>query len=333
MATRRPPRYVPKDSSRRRLWIYIAVAAFIIADIVLILWALGSTRSNADAAEPRSIAPVTEPAAVEPDETKPPIATPNPTPKPVDTEITPVSSSRILTALDATTAWRATTGACPQATASPELTTNGGATWKSTNATGPAKVTALQRIMVTSEKVASMIGLSQADCAPQFVKTFIAGDNYASYPKELGSAWYVDPADRARLHSPSGDNAAPCDVVVALATQDTKSAAVLCDNGQGYTTTDAAGSWFGPAAVPGAIALAAIDSGYLAASAGRADCAGVQVLSLTNDLVATPIGCYPVVGPVGTLAGKVALSHASGTTWLWAGNSLVRSTDNGATWQ
>lgn len=331
MTTRRPPRYVPKDTSRRRLWIYVAVGAFIFADILLIVWALGAARSNADAAEPRPFSPVVEPAVVEPVETTFPTATPKPTP--VDTQVVPVPATRILAALDANTAWRATTGACPEATASPELTTDGGATWKSTNATGPAKVTALQRIMVTSEKVASMVGLAQANCAPQFVKTFIAGDNYASYPKELDSAWYVDPADRARVHSPTGDHAAPCDAVVALAPRDSKSAAVLCANGQGYTTADTASSWSGPATIPGAIALAAVDTGYFAASAGRADCAGVQILSLTNELASTPIGCYPLVEPAETLSGNVALSHASGTIWLWAASSLVRSADNGATWR
>jgi hypothetical protein len=335
MATRRPRRFVPKDSSRRRAWIYVAVGVFILADTLLIVWALGATRSNAEAAEPRPVPPVVVPVETRaPVESTRPTPTPKPTTKAADTKVTPLPATRILAALDGTTAWRATTGVCPDATASPELTTDGGVTWKSTNATGPAKVTALQRIMVTSEKVASMVGLAQAGCSPQFVKTFIAGDNYASYPEELDSVWYIDPANRAVVHSPSGDQTAPCDMVVALASHDAKAAVVLCANGQSFATADGAATWSRPVALPGAIAITAADSGYLAAAAaGRADCAGVQILSLTNDLVPTPVGCYPMVEAVDTLAGNVALSPAAGTLWLWAQNSLVRSTDNGATWQ
>jgi hypothetical protein len=323
---------VPRDSSRRRLWVYIAVAVFIIADIVLILWALNSNRADATSARPASAVVETAPPVVEPVET----TSPTPHPLATDAPVTPVASSRVLAAFDATTAWRATTGACPDTAAAPELTTNGGVTWKTTDATGPAKVTALQSIMVSSAKVASMVGLAQAGCAPQFVKTFIAGDNYASYPKELDSAWYVDPANRARVHSPAGDQSAPCEVVVALASRDPKAAAVLCAKGQFFATTDAAATWSKSVALPGAIALTATGSGYLVASAGRADCTGVQVVALTDDLALaqTHSGCYPLVQPVeANLPGNVAVSAADATIWLWVGDKLVRSSDNGTTWK
>jgi hypothetical protein len=331
MATRRPPRYVPRDSSSRRVWIYIAVAVFVLADIILILWALTSNRADATSARPARAVVETAPPVVEHVET----TSPTPQPLATDTPVTPVASTRILAALDATTAWRATTGACPDTAAAPELTTNGGVTWKTTDATEPAKVTALQSIMVSSAKVASMVGLAQAGCAPQFVKTFIAGDNYASYPKELDSAWYVDPANRARVHSPAGDQSAPCDAVVTLAPRDAEAAAVLCANGGVYATSDGAASWSPPATVSGAISLTATESGYLAAVAGRAACAGVQVLSITNDLASAPgpAGCFPVVEPAETLSENVAMSAAHATIWLWAGNMLVRSSDSGSTWR
>jgi hypothetical protein len=330
MATRRPPRYVPKDSSRRRLWIYLAVALFIIADIVLILWALGSTRTNADATEPQSVVAATESTVVEPTHT----ASPTPEPVATDTPITLVPPTRILAALDATTAWRATTGACPDAVAAPEVTTDAGATWKTTDATGPAKVTALQRIVVRNAKVASMVGFAQSDCAPQFVKTFIAGDNYASYPKELPSAWYVDPANRASIHSPEGDHIAPCDSVVTLAPRDDNAAAVLCSNGDAFTTMNAAATWSSAVKVAGAVTLTASQTGYSAASVGQAGCAGVDIYSLTTELVSTTSACFPVVEPVeALLARSVAISAAGGTIWLWVGDAVVRSSDDGASWQ
>lgn len=46
----KPPRHVPRDTSRRRVWVYIAVTAFVAVDVLLIALALGSTRAT-DAAE------------------------------------------------------------------------------------------------------------------------------------------------------------------------------------------------------------------------------------------------------------------------------------------
>ena len=39
----KPPRHIPRDTSRRRMSVYIAVAAFFAVDILLIVLALGST--------------------------------------------------------------------------------------------------------------------------------------------------------------------------------------------------------------------------------------------------------------------------------------------------
>jgi hypothetical protein len=47
----------------------------------------------------------------------------------------------------------------------------------------------------------------------------------------------------------------------------------------------------------------------------------------------TQNGCLPLVESVETLLGNVALSESVGTTWLWAGGTVKRSSDGGATWQ
>ena len=324
----RPSRYIPRDTSRRRIWVYLAVGAFIAVDILLIVLALGSARPGAEV-EARQTTPTIDAVA----STSAPTPTATPAPAPSAEVVLPLPTTRLLGAVDENTAWRAATGDCPATPASPELTTDGGATWKTTNATGPAKVTALQRLMVTSESVVEMVGLAKSDCAPQFVKTFVAGDNYSASSDKTAATWFVDPADRATVHSPAGDATAPCDAVVALAVRDDESAAVLCSDGSLFDTTDAAKTWSSPVTLAGAVAMTTTDTGYLAATVGRAECAGVQLLTLTPDLESSGAGCFTSGASPASLSGSVAVSSAADTLWLWAGDAFVRSADGGATWK
>ncbi|TFC12019.1 hypothetical protein E3O19_13785 [Cryobacterium algoritolerans] len=325
----KPPRHVPRDTSRRRVWVYVAVATFVAADLILIVLALGSTRATDAAEVSRPIPTFSAASAV--DAAAAPTPTATPTATPAATTVLPLPPTRLLDAVDGQTAWRAQTGPCPATPASPELTTNGGATWKKTDATGTAKVTALQSLMVTSESVVEMVGLAKSDCAPQFVKTFVSGDNYSSYSDKLAGTWFVDPADRATIHSPSGSAKAPCDAVVTLAVRDDKSAAALCADGRLFSTVDAA-AWSPASALPGVVSITDTDTGYLAAAVGRSECAGVQLITLAPARESTEAGCFKAAVQPSGLTGNIAVSGAVGTVWLWAGDAFVRSSDGGATW-
>ena len=174
MAAPKYKRHVPKDGSRHRFFTYVAVALFVLVDVALIGWALNSTR-GAPAAPQALELPVATTLQVESTETP----TPEPTAAaPTFTLAEAVTPTRIITALNATTAWRAETGPCPATPAEPEYTLDGGVTWTTTDATGPTGVTAIQSITVEADGIASMVALAGTDCAPEFVKTFVAGDNY-----------------------------------------------------------------------------------------------------------------------------------------------------------
>ena len=315
-----------RDFSEHHRLTYVAIAVFLLADIGLIGLALASSRSANSASKPGPIPTfeATAPSSA---------AAVRPTPTPSPTATSPAAvPTRILSAFNASTAWRATTGACPATAASPQLSTDSGATWKTMDATGATKVTALQRIIVGSAASATMIGFSQVGCAPELVKTFVSGRNFASYPKELASAWYVNPATRGSVHSPSGDRPAPCPTVVAIAPSDATSAAVLCADHTVYATVDAAVTWSPPIPVFGASNLAVSTQGYLATAAADSRCAGVRLVTLAgNPLATTTTACLPLAAapPVD----QVAVSQAAGTLWVWAGDSLKRSGDGGATWQ
>jgi hypothetical protein len=317
----RPRRYTPRDSSRRRLWIYLAVIAFVLIDVLLISWALG-TRTSGTLATTAGPIPTFAPEAS---------ATPTPTAAPPSVV---VPSTRILSALDGSTAWRATTGECPAAPASPEVTRDSGAAWQETDATAEVGISALQKLTVVSDSQIELVGLSSVDCAPQFARSFVDGDDYSMAPNLLDDQWYVDPADRAAVQTPFGSVSAPCESVVALAARTDTESAVLCADTQIFSTQDAGGTWSNSVTIGGAVNLAVTEMGYVIATVGLPECAGVQLIALSvNPTTATPTGCLPVDEPAETMQGNVAVSEAAGTLWVWAGDSVMRSIDQGTTWQ
>lgn len=330
---------VDGDAATRRRWLVIAgVTALVLLDVILVVWVLGRPQtSEAGSQEPITGAPSSGVTA-EPDadggETDPDVEPSEDPDGPAAIE--PVASgpaARILTALDGDVAWRATTGECPAATASPEFSTDGGASWTTTDATGPTGVTALQRIIVSSADVAAMVGAAPDGCEPTLIRTYVAGDNYEDYPAEVAAAWHVDPADRASVNAPGGVVEAPCAAVVAIAAASDAAAAVLCADGTMATTTDAGAAWSTPVAVAGAQAVAPTSGGYVVARLGGTSCTGVGIAVVDADgASATESGCLSVSGDLASLAGQIAVSDGDGTLWLWAGEALARSTDRGATW-
>jgi hypothetical protein len=316
----RPPRHVPRDSSRRRIWIYLAVVAFVLVDIFLISWALGArtTPTSATTAGPiPSFSPQSS-------------AAPTPT---AQTPTVAVPPTRLLSALNGTTAWRATTGECP-APATPEITTNAGDEWRETDATGEVQISALQSLTVVSDSLVQILGLSADDCSPQFARSFVAGDDYSLAPTLLEGQWYVDPADRGTVHTPSGNVDAPCDAVIALASRSDAQAGVLCSDTRVFTTPDGGDTWSNSITIRGAVNLAVTEMGYVIATVGLPECAGVQLIALSVEPpTATPTGCLPVNEPAETMQGNVAIAEAAGTLWVWAGDSMMLSIDQGTTWQ
>jgi hypothetical protein len=294
---------------------------FLIADAGLVWLALHAGTPKADVAEV-----VETPAPVEPQPTE--------TAAPVEvTPLVPVVSSRVLTALDGSHAWRAVTGACPQVSASIEITEDSGATWSTSDVTGITSTVAVQRIELSSPDVASVVTLAAEDCTPRVVRTFVGGEDYAEYPAAVAATWFVQPQSRAVIHSPTGDVAAPCALVTELAVTDDDNAAVLCADGTVHLTFDGGATWPAAMPAPGAMSIAAGSQGYLTAEIGVDGCAGVQVSAI--DAAGTARvgrGCLATAAAPETLVGNVAVSQGEDVVWLWAGDVLARSTDGGASW-
>ena len=303
-----------RNSVMRRRLLIAGLAVFLLFDVALVSYALTAQNPNAKAGS--VAAPVVEPPVVEPAKTP---------------ALTSLPPARILTALDASTLWRATTGDCPVATATPELSTDAGETWTALDASADTDSSSILSIYVDSESEASMVTLTAEDCAPQRVTTFVAGDQWQEYPDRVGADWFVDPADRATVNSPAGSFAAPCSSVIALAPRADSTAALLCSDGTLFRTSDGA-TTFGPGvALPGAANLTVGDDGYIVVATEQADCAGAQLLATPEELdgALNSVGCREeAVTP-----GDLAVASADGITWLWAGDVVSSSSDGGTTWQ
>ena len=314
-----------RNSVLRRRLLISGLAVFLLFDVALVSFALTAQKPTANAGTVVEPVEITTPTA-EPAATEQPVGAPVETPSLISPPPT-----RIITALDASTLWRANTGDCPAATATPELSTDAGDTWTARDASADTDSSAILSIYVDSESEASMVTLTAKDCAPQRVTTFVAGDQWQEYPDRVGADWFVDPTDRATVHSPTGAFPAPCTSVIALAPRTDSAAAVLCSDGTMYRTDDAAET-FGPGiALPGAANLTVSDDGYIIVATDQAGCAGAQLLTMSNELdgALSPNGCRETA----VTSGDLAVASADGIVWLWSGDEMSKSSDGGATWQ
>ena len=302
-----------------RSWpVGIAVVAFAVLDVALVALAFGAVNAPIAASAPTSTAWM--------DESPVPTASPTPVPAMAPT----VAPTRILAALNSEVAWRSTTGSCPEAEAQPELSTDAGATWQPTDASGPTGVTALQSIDISSSALASFIGFDASDCSPQYVRTFVGGDNYSTYNDEIEGSWYFVP--NGALHAPGADVATPCESIVSLASRSDDEAAALCADGSVHITADRATSWVDAPARESTLAIADIDGGYVLALAGSLECAGVQLVFVDRLGETVTKGCQPLETEAADLAGTVAIAATDGTVWLWAGDVVAQSSDRGLSW-
>lgn len=299
----------------------------VIVNIVLIALLL-------DRPEPEET-PIASPGLIdEPIEQPEPSPEPEPEPEPEPTPPATAPGQYVLSAIDSSTAWRVTTGSCPDAVATPERTTDGGASWQASDATAAVGITAVQRLLAASADQVALIGYTADGCAPTLARTFVGGSEYSTADSELEVAWYVPADDRGSVHAASGATvAAPCGSVAAIAAASTTVAAVLCTDASVHATADGAASFTGGVSIEGAQAITAFADGWAVAVLGVDDCDGVAIAQL--DAAATAVslvGCLLADEPADALAGRVALAAGGDTLWVWAGDQLGRSTTSGASW-
>ncbi|ROS54731.1 hypothetical protein [Frigoribacterium sp. PhB24] len=311
--------------ARRRLAI-VGISAFVLVDLGLVALALTREPSGlaADAQPAASPAPVPVETTAEPEPTETPTAVAEAVPP-----------TRLLSAVDADTAWRAEAGTCtpgtPGTTPTLELTTSAGDAWAPSSVSTTGSPAGVDRLQATDAASAFVVGPSGSTCTPAFSQTFSGGAEYRNYPERLAASWYVARTAPDVVHSPSGDHEAPCPAVVDLAVVSDAQAGVLCSDRRFFRTGDGASTWDAGTVVDGAVAVTAVSGRFLVASVGAVDCDGTAVDSpaTTAGATSTRVGCAPASSDT---PGSVALSGGGGSVWLWAGDDVLVSADGGVTW-
>jgi hypothetical protein len=232
------------------------------------------------------------------------------------------SGRRLLSAVDASEAWRAVSGTCSTDGASLEHSTNGGTSW--TPVTLGDDVGNVLAIHADAGTVSVLVGVG-VDCDPTVRTSTDDGATWkAGVPGAAGAG-----IDKAGLLLSGGTVSIPCsDPIDAF--QGKYTTAVVCrDEVQWRSGTRA---WV-PVPVGGARSIADNGDAYLVARVGATACSGVDIDSMpavgvTATTKTTPVGCAdnaPQNGPV-------VVARSGQAVWLWAGNDVLTSADGGASW-
>ena len=255
-----------------------------------------------------------------------PSASTDPTPSTRPVEPAPVE--RLLLATSSKTAWRATVGDC-DTPGEIERSTNGGASWKRIVRTGPAPI-----VQLGAEPSGNVfaIGGTRQSCSYRYVAYANDGTVTASANSPV-DVWFSTPSDRDEINGPGDTKATPCEGhVVGLAPLDLSQALVVCDNGAAISTRNSGRTWRQVARIPNTLAIAAESGRYWVAGAHEG-CDGVTVQSLTEKSGSLTRGRTRCAPGLDVAAGQVAFDVTGGTIWLWSGNKVVVSMDDGQTWK
>jgi hypothetical protein len=319
---------------RKRLAATLGLVALVLLDVVLVFAALRLFGRGQTANEPSPVAVSTQasevatpsPSALGSSTTSTAPATTTGTASP--TPATPLT--RIITAVDGSTAWRASTGSCLASGAALSFTSNGGKTWQ--NAKAPYPV--VTRIAPTDASRAFVVG-GDPNCVMGTRSTVDSGTTWTGTgPGTLSYILARDIKDPTKVRAPGGRTVAPCGTlsVVDLARNSTTGAEALCADGSIRSTTDDGRTWPQVGQVLGALALdSRVTKGTTTAyvAAQREGCPGVA-LSSVADSVSTDLGCAETGA---TLPGQVALSAPTADAgWLLVGSDVWRSNDGLDTW-
>ncbi len=249
-------------------------------------------------------------------------------PTPSTRPIEPVPVKRLLLAMSSKQAWRATVGDC-NTPGKIERSTNGGASWKGVVRTGP---TPIVRLGAEPSGDLFAIGGSRRSCSVRYVA--YADDGTVRTSASPTNVWFATPEDRDEINGPGGTRKAPCNGhAIGLASLDLSRALIMCDDGTAMSTGNSGKTWQRVARIPDTLAISAGSGRYWVAGA-REGCDGVTVQSLTEKSGSLMRGRIRCAAGMDVAAGQVAFDvTVDGTIWLWSGNRVVVSRDDGQTWE
>lgn len=314
----------------------IGLVAFLAVDVALVALALRPGRPAETGAAGTPTTSVTVPSETE--STQSGTSTATRTPSSAATGTAPSSGpkpapvTQIVGALDATTAWRAVTGACQQGGAALSVTIDGGKSWEKT--TTPA-VRAIARVQPLDQDRVFVLAAG-AGCV---LRQYASNDRGDTWPSASGTSggWARQLDDSTEVLTPQDDRAQPCGPstdVIDLSRTSVSQAQALCADGDVKVTNDGGEGWADSGAVVGGLALGnRIEDDRLATYVARVggSCAGIQVVRVAKGRSLENVAC--VGSRVPSKAGQVALSVVEGAGWMAVGDQVWTAPADLTTWK
>ena len=298
----------------------IGLVAFLAVDVALVALALRPGRPGG--AEPATGTPtsvVTTTGAAS--STKTPAATGTSTGTATGARgPQPAPVALLIGALDATTAWRASTGTCQQGGATVSVTADGGETWDKTEA--PAR--SVIRVQPLDEDRVFAVAAG-ADCELKQYASNDRGDSWQA-PSAVSGGWARQLDEPTEVLTPQDDRAQPCGpstAVVDLSRTSASQAQALCVSGSVRVTNDGGETWTDAGAVEGGLALGnRLEKGQLTTYVARVagDCPGIDLVRVAKGKASESVACIGTTLP--SKAGQIGLSIVAEAGWLVAGDKV-----------
>ena len=243
----------------------------------------------------------------------------------------PAPVALLIGALDATTAWRASTGSCEKGGSALSVTADGGETWDKTEA--PAR--SVIRVQPLDEDRVFAVAAG-ADCELKQYASNDRGDSWQA-PSAVSGGWARQLDEPTEVLTPQNDRAQPCGAstdVIDLSRTSADQAQALCADGAVTVTSNGGESWADAGTVKGGLALGnRLESGRLTTYVARVggDCPGIELVRVAKGKSLDRVSCIGTSVP--TKAGQIGLSIVAEAGWLVAGDTVWTAPADLTTWK
>lgn len=306
----------PRHKRLPRALALAGVAVLALATVVVVSIAL-SQDNRVEAAGTVPNLPTPEPQVTED-------PGPEPEPQPAPLPPAPLMQRMLAVGTDGLLL-RAAVGECPAPAGTLEVSFDEGATWQPAN-TDSVGASRFLRLDTTDPAITRMVTLNSETCLPQAARSFVGGTSWQAADL-VESPWYLDPADQTVVHTPVGARSLPC-AAVSLSAEFSR-AIVVCADASYSVSEDAGANWSAPIAAPYAVAAGTTASGFLLVTAGSPECTGIRTHLSTPVEFGAPGSCITSADA----ASPVAVAGSPVGAFLWSGDAIYRSFDEGVSWQ
>ena len=295
----------------KKKWVPIALAAFVVLDIILVFFAFRHTSAPASAGTPETTSSQrTEPGGGTSSEG----ATTGQT-----TTQAAQTQTVSLVSMAGSTVMRAESGVC-SAEPNPVLaiSTDGGASF--TNAAIPQHQ--ILRVIARSPANLQYIGANES-CEASLYQSVDGGQTWSEGPAD--ASWYLAPGEPSQnVVAPSGQVEAGC-LARSISVLSPVSAFVACADGGVRGTVDGGATWSQMGEPAGIVSVSFLNPSSAYALAVAASCPAEIRRTTDGGATWNPIGCIPGGEPssidavgqqvIAVVGGNVHLSSDGGVTW------------------